>query len=78
MQFKPNLDQNYATKNFEMYDGKQQLDQSNVSQFNKTTTFCLEQGQFRPNLGQNYTILHLMIHSLKIFLNFYGMRRHNR
>ena len=35
------------------------------------------QGQFGPNLRQSYTTLCLMIHSLRIFLKFCGMMRHN-
>ena len=35
------------------------------------------QGQFEPNLGQNHATLCLMIHSLRIFLKFCGMMRHN-
>ena len=34
-------------------------------------------GQFGPNSGQNYAMLCLMIHSLRNFLKFCGMMRHN-
>ena len=46
----------------------------NISQFTKNS--LSGQGQFGSNLVQNYANLYLMIHSLRIFLKFFGMMRH--
>ena len=52
------------------------------SSYTKVMLLCQKkffggQGQFGPNLGQSYTFLYLMTHSLRIFLKFCGMMRHN-
>ena len=88
-QFISNLGQNYGTlcpmQLFLMIHslkilkysrmGVQQLYQSNVTL--RKIFFGGGQGQFGPNLGQSYTFLYLMTHSLRIFLKFCGMMRHN-
>ena len=64
------MSHDWLSKNFEMqYDGVQQLDQSNISQFAKKVPF-LRKG----NLGPVCPCL--MIHSLRIYLKFCGMMRH--
>ena len=56
------------------YDGVQQLDQSNISQFAKKSSLS-GQGQFGPNLSKNIQPC-LMIHSLRICWKFCGMMMH--
>ena len=67
-----NISHDWLSKNFEMqYDGVQQLDQSNISQFAKKSSL-FGQGQFGLNLSKNMQPC-LMIHSLRICWKFCGM-----
>ena len=84
-QFRPNIcnlmsqaimSHGSLSKSFEMqYNGVTQLAQSNTSQFTKKFPFGAT--TIEAQLGQNYTT-YLMIHSLRIFLKFSCMMRHNR
>ena len=87
-QFISNLGQNYGTlcpmQLFLMIHSLKILKCSRMgySSYTKVMLLCQKnffggQGQFGPNLGQSYTFLYLMTHSLRIFLKFCGMMRHN-
>ena len=64
----------WLSKNFEMqYDGVQQLDQSNISQFARKVLF-LGKGNLGPAQSKDMQPC-LMIHSLRIYLKFCGTMR---
>ena len=65
------------SKNFEIqYDGVQQLHQSSRQSIYQKN-FLSGKGRSGPTLDQKYATLCLIIHSLRIFLKFCRMMRHN-
>ena len=87
--FGPNLSQTYATlcprELCHMVHSLKVLKYNTLGQHSYTKVILVNlpknslsgQGQLMPNFGQNYTTC-LMIHSLRIFLRFCGMMRHNK